>query len=141
MEQQDGTAEAKQRGPAPSVSTPLLFLVLLSVVAVLAGFTASVDPDDHLLKPVLVISIFMPALFAWWFWARHRQHPHLGFVLGLAFLAVQCVFGLAQLVLTGDDPSHAHAPISARVGTLAAGLGFVGGLIYLWSRSPQDRQI
>ncbi|GGO21227.1 hypothetical protein [Deinococcus humi] len=141
MQQQEGTPEVKQRGPAPSVSRPLLFLVLLSVVAVLAGLTASVDPDDHALKPVLIISIVMPSLFAWWFWGRYRQHPHLGFVLGLAFLAVQCLFGLSQLVLVGDAPGHSQAPISAQLGTLTAGLGFVGGSIYLWARSRQDRQI
>ncbi|MFK7602931.1 hypothetical protein ACI3L1_12050 [Deinococcus sp. SM5_A1] len=41
------------QGPPPSVSTPLLFLALLSVVTVFSALSIFADPDGQALKPLL----------------------------------------------------------------------------------------
>lgn len=138
MNQREDAAETEARGPAPSVSTPLLFLVMWTVVAVLSGFSAFIDPTEFAFKPLLIGLIFAPILFGWWFWARHRRHPQLMFIFLLVFVAVQFFFALSQVALSSDDPRH--SPIFARLAALAAGVALVGGLIYLWFQMRKGRR-
>ena len=75
MKQPDRVPDAEYRGSAPSVSTPLLFLVLLSMVAAFSLISILVGSSENPLKPWLAALIPLPVMFGWWFWARHRQHP------------------------------------------------------------------
>ncbi|MBB6016656.1 hypothetical protein ACFP9V_16650 [Deinococcus radiopugnans] len=138
MNQREDAAETEQRGPAPSVSTPLLFLVMLGVVAAFSIIPVVVSPSNSPLKPLLIALIFVPALLAWWFWARQRQHPQLMFVLALAFLTGQFFSTLAQIVLLGEAYSRTIAFMWLNLSV--SGLGFLGGLLYLWVQARKGNR-
>ncbi len=80
----------------------------------------------------------MSVLFGWWFWARDRQHSQLMFVIGLAFVAMQFLSVLGQIVVT--DEACRRGIGFMWISLVVAGLAFVGGLIYVWSQTRQGRQ-
>ncbi|OLV17012.1 hypothetical protein [Deinococcus marmoris] len=139
MDQRDGVSEGEQRGPTPSVSTPLLFLVMLSVVAAFSVVSVLVSPSENPLKLWLAALIPLPALFGWWFWARYRQHPQLLPVIFLAFVAGQFISVLGQIVVVGESYSRTIGFMWLNLAL--AGLAFIGGLIYLWFQTRQGRQV
>ncbi|GGM04641.1 hypothetical protein [Deinococcus aerophilus] len=138
MKQPDRRPEAEHRGSAPSVSTPLLFLVLLSVVAAFSVVPILVSPSEHRFGPWLAALIPLPVLFGWWFWARHRQHPQRMFVIGLAFAAMQCFSVVGQIFVLGEAYRRTIGFMWLNLGV--AGLAFIGGVIYLWVQTRRGRR-
>ncbi|MDV6373788.1 hypothetical protein [Deinococcus arenicola] len=139
MDQRDGVSDGEQRGPAPSVSTPLLFLALLSIAAVFSMVPILVSPSEHPLRPWLAALIPLPVLFGWWFWVRYRQRSQLMFVIGLAFVAMQFLSVLGQIVVLGE--AYRRTIGFMWMSLVVTGLAFVGGLIYLWFQTRQGRQV
>lgn len=138
MNRREDAAETEQRGPAPSVSTALLLLVMFSVVAAFSVVPIFVSPSDSPLRLWLIVLILIPALFAWWFWARQRQHPHLLFVLALTFVAGRFFSVLAQIVVLGEAYSRTIAFMWLNLSV--SGLGFLGGLLYLWVQARKGNR-
>jgi hypothetical protein len=138
VNQGQDVAESERRGPAPSVSTPLLFLVLLSVVAAFSVLPIFASPSASPLRLWLAALMVVPALFAWWFWARQRQHPHLTFLLALAFVAGQFFSALAQIVVLGE--AYSRTVVFLWLNLSVTGVGFLGGLLYLWIPTRKGNQ-
>ncbi len=139
MNQGKDAADPEPRGPAPSVSTPLLFLALLSVVAAFSLVVIVVSPSANPLRLWLAALISVPALFAWWFWSRQRQHPHLTFVLALAFAVGQFFFALAQMVVLGE--ARGHTSVLMWLSLSVTGMGILGGLLYLWLQMRKGNRV
>lgn len=138
MNQPDRVPDGEYRGPAPSVSTPLLFLVLLSVAAALSGVGVFIHPEEHPLRLLLLALHFLPVLLAWWLWATRRHSSHLLPIIFLCFIWMQFSLSLQRLILTPE--AFRSNEVLNWTALLLNALVLAGGLIYLWVQTRKGKR-
>ncbi|PNY82328.1 hypothetical protein [Deinococcus koreensis] len=119
------------RGPPPSLSTPLLFMVLFSVFTAYGFGTVLMIPEQTPLRRMLAGITALPMVYTWWNWFRHRGHEQRVLrTLALAFVAHASLRTLSVLTLTfaaGETPATSRIVVA-----LLYLVVWVGAVLVCW---------